>query len=244
MGRSPNRGSVDLNGLLLVNKPSGMTSHDVVHQVRKHFDLSKVGHGGTLDPMATGLLVLLLGKGTKLSQWVMSNDKTYAGEITLGVRTYTQDAEGEIISERDPSGVTREQLDAAFGRWLGDVEQIPPMVSAIKKGGKALYKMAREGETIEREPRAITIHEMTVHSFTPPRATFSLRCTKGTYVRTICDDVGEDLGCGGHLSALSRTGSGDFRLENALPLDQILALDIAGLKAATLPLTQLPTPTS
>lgn len=240
MGRRPKRGHVDVDGLLLVDKPAGMTSHDVVHKIRRHFDLAKVGHGGTLDPMATGLLVLLLGKGTKRSDWVMGNDKAYEGEITLGVRTHTQDAEGEILETRDVSGITEEQVRKAFAVWQGDVEQIPPMVSALKKGGQALYKLAREGKEVEREPRPVRILEMDVLEVSVPKARFRLRCSKGTYVRTLCHDVGASLGCGGHLSALRRTSSGTFQVDHARGLDALLGMDLDGLRESVIPLESLP----
>ncbi len=226
----------DPDGLLLVDKPTGMTSHDVVHKIRRTFGLRKVGHGGTLDPAATGLLVLLIGRGTKASDQVMAGDKIYEGVITLGADTSTQDAEGEVIARHDPSGVTREALVAELCKWVGNVEQTPPMVSAVKIGGKRLYKLAREGVTVDRPPRAVTIHSIDLLDWNPPRATIRMHCTKGTYVRTLAADVGAALGVGGHLSGLRRLASGDHHVDNALPLDQLLALTPPDLAARLLPL--------
>lgn len=211
------------DGLLLVDKPPGMTSHDVVDRIRRTFRLRKVGHGGTLDPMATGLLVILLGRGTKLSNQVMGSDKTYEGTLHLGVATDSQDCDGTVLSERDASAVTREALEAEMKLRVGDLMQTPPMVSAVKKDGVPLYKLARQGQVVEREPRLIHVYEYRLLTFTPPTATFVLRCTKGTYVRTLVSDIGEALGCGAHLAALRRTVSGPLKIEDAVPLDRILA---------------------
>ena len=232
--------SPDPDGLLLVDKPPGMTSHDVVYKIRRTFGLQKVGHGGTLDPAATGLLVLLIGRGTKASDQVMAGDKIYEGEVTLGADTSTQDAEGEIIAQHDPSGVTREAFAAELRKWVGNVEQTPPMVSAVKIGGKRLYKLAREGVTVERQPRPVTIHSLDLLEWNPPRATIRMHCTKGTYVRTLAADVGAGLGVGGHLSALRRIASGDYHVDHALPLDQLLALAPPALAARLLPLPPKP----
>lgn len=226
------------DGLLLVDKPSGPTSHDVVDRIRRHFGIRKVGHGGTLDPMATGLLVILLGRGTKISDLVMGSDKTYEGTMVLGVATDTQDCDGEVVETRDAGQVTREQLEAEMGKWIGDVRQIPPMVSAIKKDGVPLYKLARKGQTVEREPRLLHIYEFRLLDFSPPRASFLLKCTKGTYVRTLCADIGQALGCGAHLASLRRTRSGTLDLERALPMDRILSLTRDQLAAHVIPLSE------
>ena len=226
------------DGLLLVDKPSGMTSHDVVARIRHHFRLRKVGHGGTLDPMATGLLVILLGRGTKLSNQVMGSDKTYEGVLQLGVSTDTQDCDGQVVAERDASGVTREALEEQMRLRVGDQMQTPPMVSAVKKGGVPLYKLARQGQVIEREPRLIHVYEFRLTGFEPPRATFVLRCTKGTYVRTLGADIGEALGCGAHLAALRRTVSGPLRVEDAIPLDRALASTPAELGTFVQPMNR------
>ncbi len=214
------------DGLLLVDKPSDWTSNDVVVKIRNHFKFSKVGHGGTLDPMATGLLVLLIGKGTKLSDRIMGGDKVYEGTIRLGVSTNTQDAEGEVLEEKDASHITREQVEAVIQQnYLGDIEQIPPMVSAIKKDGVPLYKMARKGQEIEREPRKIHIFSFEVLDFDNPLVTFRVKSTKGTYVRTLAHDIGNDLGVGGSLDALRRTASGPLTVDKAHTMEEILACD-------------------
>lgn len=229
-----------LDGLLLVDKPSGWTSHDVVAKLRNHFRIRKVGHGGTLDPMATGLLLLLLGRGTKLSQALMSTDKVYEGTLHLGVATDTEDLDGTVIEERDAGGVTRGQLEEAMHRREGDQMQTPPMVSAVKKDGVPLYRLARKGKTVEREPRLIHVYAFRLLAFEPPRARFRLACTKGTYVRTLCADIGRELGCGAMLEQLRRTAVGDYRVEDAAPLDALLRLDAAGLSARVVPPDRVP----
>jgi len=227
------------DGILLVDKPAGPTSHDVVDRIRRRFHLKKVGHGGTLDPAATGLLVILLGRGTRASNRFMSSDKTYKGTIRLGVTTDSQDADGRVIREADPSAITREQLEAAMAKFKGDMFQMPPMVSAIKIEGVPLYKMARRGEEVERKPRFIHLYEFRLLDFTPPCGTFVLRCTKGTYVRTVCHDVGEALGVGAHLSQLRRTETAGFTVRNAVPLDTLLEMPPADFARAVIPLHTL-----
>jgi len=179
------------DGILLVDKPTEWTSHDVVAKIRNHFKLNKVGHGGTLDPLATGLLVLLIGKGTKLSDRIMGGDKVYEGTIHLGVTTHSQDRDGEILEEKDAAHITREQVEAVIQNYLGDIEQIPPMVSAIKKDGVPLYKMARKGQEIEREPRKIHVFSFEITEFDTPFIKFHVKSTKGTYVRTLAHDIGQ-----------------------------------------------------
>ena len=230
------------DGILLVDKPSGMTSHDVVAKIRRHFPVKKVGHGGTLDPAATGLLVILLGKGTKLSDFIMGGDKTYAGTIKLGVTTDSQDADGEVLETRPCDAVTEDQIKAAMTKYVGDISQIPPMVSAIKVKGVPLYKMAREGKTIERKPRNVHIYEYRLDRFELPEADVLVRCTKGTYIRTLAYDVGEDLGCGGHLCALRRLGSGKFTIDDGYQLDDIMSWDFATLRKNIVPCHQVRSP--
>lgn len=228
-----------VDGILLVDKPAGPTSHDVVHQIRRHFNLKKVGHGGTLDPAATGLLVLLLGRGTRVSNRFMSSDKTYEGTIRLGITTDSQDAQGKVLREADPSGITREQLEAAMAKFKGDMYQTPPMVSAIKIEGVPLYKKALRGEEVERQPRFIHIYSFRLLEFTPPSASFVLRCSKGTYVRTICHDVGEALGVGAHLSQLRRTESAGYNVSQAIPYETLLSMSQLELLDVALPLHTL-----
>lgn len=224
------------DGLLLLDKPSGPTSHDIVDEVRRHLRMKRVGHGGTLDPNATGLLIILLGRGTKLSNFVMGTDKTYEGVMRLGVSTDSQDADGEVTATADAAGVTREQLEAVMKEFVGDLLQTPPMVSAVKIKGVPLYKLARKGQTVEREPRLIHVYEFKLLDFNNPDATFRLSCTKGTYVRTICADAGAKLGCGAHLASLRRTKSGDFDVKDAMTLDEFLATRPDDLIPRVLPL--------
>jgi len=230
----------DPDGILLIDKPCEWTSHDIVAKVRNHFQLNKTGHGGTLDPNATGLVVLLIGRGTQLSARIMGGDKTYEGEILLGVETNSQDTDGEITAEKDPSGVTEEQLRAEMKKALGDQMQMPPMVSAIKMNGVPLYKLARKGQEVEREPRFIHIYKFALREFNPPRVTFEVKSTKGTYVRTLAHDLGRRLGCGACLSELRRTQSGDFSLSNAWQLEDLLKWDRAELEKHIISVNQLP----
>ena len=230
--------SPEATGILLVDKPAGPTSHDIVARVRARFRVKKVGHGGTLDPMATGLLVLLLGKATKHSDRVMGHDKVYEGVLRLGEETDTQDATGTVVATGDPSGVTREALLAAMRALEGDQLQTPPMVSARKIGGVPLYKLARQGQTVPREPRLIHVYRFDLLDFALPDARFRVSCTKGTYVRTLAHDIGRALGCGAHLAELRRTRVGDFGIGDAHPLDVLL--DAPRVDPFLLPLSVLP----
>lgn len=227
------------DGVLLVDKPAGPTSHDIVASIRRQFKIKKVGHGGTLDPAATGLLIILLGKGTKLSQQLMGSDKIYTGEIHLGITTHTQDADGDIESECDASGVTAEQLKAAMKPLKGDSYQTPPMVSAVKVKGVPLYKIARKGREIERKPRLIHLYEFKLADYHAPIGIFRVRCTKGTYVRTLCHDIGRSLGCGAHLKSLRRLASGDLNIQDACTLDQILEGSLSELHQKIIPFHRL-----
>ena len=224
-----------LDGLLLVDKPSGPTSHDIVAKIRRRFRIRKVGQGGTLDPMATGLLILLLGKATKISARVMGHDKTYEGDFRLGIETNSQDADGDIVAEHDPSAVTADQVAARMQALLGDQMQTPPMVSAIKINGVPLYKLARKGQTVERPPKLVHVYRFDLLGFDPPDARFVVECTKGTYVRTLAHDVGQALGVGAHLTRLRRTRIGRLDIAQATPLDDLL--DLPSLKPKVLPLS-------
>jgi tRNA pseudouridine55 synthase len=208
----------DLEGILLIDKPSGLTSHDVVDRVRRKLKMKRIGHAGTLDPMATGLLIILVGKATKLSQYLMSLDKIYEGTVTLGVSTNTYDAEGEVMTTQPVPDLSLSDIQATLSSFVGDQYQTPPMFSAIKIDGQPLYKMARKGKEVEREPRFIRISRFEASRFETPEFDFSLDCTKGTYVRSLANDIGEKLGCGAHLSALRRTASDRFHIENAIEL--------------------------
>jgi tRNA pseudouridine55 synthase len=207
---------MEADGVLLIDKPAGCTSHDVVDYVRRRFHFKKVGHCGTLDPLATGLLMLVIGKATKIQDLLMAEDKEYAGTLKLGASTDSQDSDGKVLEERPVPPLTRAQLEAAFGKYVGDFYQMPPMVSALKQGGVPLYKLARAGKTVEREPRLVHISGFTIEDVALPLIKFRIQCSKGFYVRTYCHDLGHDLGCGAHLVQLSRTKSGNFSLERAL----------------------------
>jgi len=223
------------DGLLLVDKPLGCTSHDVVNALRREFQLKKVGHGGTLDPAATGLLVILLGKGTRLSSQVMGGDKTYQGSFKLGRVTTTQDREGEVVAENHWHQIAREQVEAQMAELRGDIFQLPPMVSAIKVNGTPLYKLARQGKEVERKRRLVHIYRFTLSAWEPPLVEFEVLCTKGTYVRTLAHDVGQSLGCGASLETLRRTKSGELAVADALTLDAVRAMTLDQLNERILP---------
>ena len=208
-----------MNGILLVDKPSGMTSHDVVDRIRKAANMRRIGHTGTLDPAATGLLILCLGNATRLSEFLTGLDKVYEGTMRFGIITDSYDLDGKVVEERPVPTLTPEQIQEAFDAFTGDIMQVPPMVSAVKVGGERLYKLARKGEIVEREPRKVTVKEFALLGYSGPEATFRLRCTRGTYARTLCFDVGERLGCGGTLASLRRTAVGRHSIAEAKPVD-------------------------
>ncbi len=213
------------DGVLLVDKAPGMTSHDVVALVRRRLQIKKVGHCGTLDPIATGLLLLTLGRGTKIQDLLMSEDKEYAGTLKLGATTDTQDCAGQILQERPVPTLSEETVRAAFEKYRGDFYQMPPMVSAIKQGGVPLYKLARQGKVVEREPRLVHVYNYTIDRIGPPEIDFSVGCSKGFYVRTYAHDIGEELGCGAHLLNLRRTRSGRFLVDGAITVEEIKNLE-------------------
>jgi tRNA pseudouridine55 synthase len=227
------------SGALLIDKPEGWTSHDVVNCVRRRFRIKKVGHCGTLDPLATGLLVIVFGRATKLSDRLSGQDKTYEGTIRFGVQTSTQDRDGEVVATAEVSGITEAGMRELFAAFEGEQLQIPPMVSAIKKDGKPLYKLARKGIEVEREPRPITVHRLELRRLALPEADFAVDCSKGTYVRTLCADIGARLGCGAHLQALRRTRSGNFDLSNAYSMDAIKTWENEDLLRNMIPLERL-----
>jgi len=209
-------------GILLVDKPVGITSHDIVDRLRRKLKMKKIGHAGTLDPLATGLMIMLIGKATKVSQFLISLDKSYEGEFLLGIETDSQDADGEVVSEKPlPEDIDEEMMLKEMKSFLGDQYQTPPMFSAKKIKGVPLYKMARKGKIVEREPRFIRINEFCLMNWNPPKGKFSLSCSKGTYVRTVMHDLGQNLGCGAHLTGLRRTKIDQFGIENASPLEEI-----------------------
>ncbi|MGO8674701.1 MAG: tRNA pseudouridine(55) synthase TruB [Limisphaerales bacterium] len=228
-----------LDGAILIDKPSGPTSHDVVDAVRRHFAIKKVGHCGTLDPSATGLLVLLLGRGTKLSEKLMADDKVYEGTIKFGESTDSYDADGRLVASLPVMPMTLEQLNETATQFVGDLMQTPPMVSAIKKGGVPLYKLARKGIEVEREARLIHIYSFRFASYQEPLGQFRIACTKGTYVRSIAQELGQKVGCGAHLAALRRISSGRFDVAQAVPLAQVLALSARDLEKQVIPFLKL-----
>jgi tRNA pseudouridine55 synthase len=229
--------SPEINGVLLVDKAAGMTSHDVVAITRRSLNTKKIGHCGTLDPLATGLLIMVIGRGTKIQDLLMAEDKEYVGTMKLGEITDSQDADGETIETRPVPDFTREQIDAAFAKYQGDFYQMPPMVSAIKKEGVPLYKLARQGKTVEREPRFVHIFDYEINAVRLPEIDFRVVCSKGFYVRTYAHDIGQDLGCGAHLQSLRRTKSGRFTLEHAITVADLKSgdLDVIAAKVLDLP---------
>jgi tRNA pseudouridine55 synthase len=218
-----------------------MTSHDVVAMARRCLNQKKIGHCGTLDPMATGLLILTVGRGTKLQDLLMAEDKEYEGTLTLGVETATQDKEGEVTAQNEVPALGAEDVEAAFASFDGDFYQTPPMVSAIKKDGVPLYKLARKGETVEREPRLVHVFGHQITRLAPPEVDFRVSCSKGFYVRTYAHDIGRKLGCGAHLSALRRTRSGNFHfgLQRFVPVAALKEGDRAAALAAMLSLPEV-----
>ena len=208
-----------MNGILLVDKPSGMTSHDVVDRIRRVSRVKKVGHTGTLDPSATGLLILCLGTATRLSEHLMGMEKEYEGDIRLGVVTASHDMDGEILEEHPVPDLDAEKIQKVFDQFTGSLMQVPPMVSAVKVGGERLYKLARKGETVERDARPITVAEFHLFEYAAPLGHFRMHCTSGTYVRSLCHEVGQELGCGAALDSLRRTAVGRHLLDDSLPLN-------------------------
>ena len=209
------------NGILVIDKSAGWTSQDVAAKLRGVFHERRVGHGGTLDPMATGVLPIFIGRATRAAEFLESAEKEYIAGLCLGVVTDTQDTSGNIL-ETHPVTATREAVQAALAQFLGPIEQIPPMYSAVKIGGQKLYELARKGKEIERKPRSITIHELELLEGEGTEFTLRVRCSKGTYVRTLCHDLGRALGCGGCMSALRRTRAGSFALSQAVTMQQVL----------------------
>ncbi|PZR11500.1 MAG: tRNA pseudouridine(55) synthase TruB [Archangium gephyra] len=229
-----------MNGVLVVDKPKGITSFDVVREVRRALNVKKVGHTGTLDPMATGVLPICIGDGTKIAQFITEATKAYDATVKLGSTTDTLDAEGKVLETRPVPSLTRELLERAFEQFRGTIKQVPPMYSAIKIGGKRLYELARAGEEIERQPREVTVFELTLRDFSADEFKLSVRCSKGFFVRTLAADLGEALGCGAHLSALRRTQSGPFVLAQSIPLTEVKpGAQLVGLNDALKDLPQL-----
>ena len=225
----------ELEGILLIDKPRDHTSHDVVARLRGKLKMKRIGHAGTLDPMATGLLVIFVGKATKVSQYLVSLDKEYEGTIELGKVTDTQDAEGEVMATKPVPVLTEDEVQVTIKSFLGDQYQLPPMYSAIKIAGQPLYKAARKGEEVVREPRFIRVMSWDLLRFASPQIDFRLRCTKGTYVRTLAHDLGAKIGCGAHLAALRRTATDKFTVSQALTLDQIQGMTLPEIEQRLIP---------
>jgi len=228
-----------LDGAILIDKPAGPTSHDVVDAIRRRFQIKKVGHCGTLDPNATGLLIIVLGRGTKLSERLMGDDKVYEGTIKFGETTDSYDCDGELTASLPVPLLTLNQLNAEAAAFIGDQMQMPPMVSAIKMNGVPLYKLARKGIEVVREPRLIHIYNFRFTNYTEPLGEFRVACTKGTYVRSMAHDLGQKLGCGAHLAALRRSVSGKFDVADATKLDEVLNLTATELEKKVLPFLKL-----
>jgi tRNA pseudouridine55 synthase len=228
-----------LDGALLIDKPAGPTSHDVVDAIRRQFQLKKVGHCGTLDPNATGLLILVLGRATKLSEKLMSEDKLYEGTIKFGETTDSYDADGELVASLPLPPITLEELNAAAAGFVGDLMQTPPMVSAVKKGGVPLYKLARKGVEVAREARLIHVYRFLFSGYEEPIGTFRVACTKGTYVRSLAHDLGAKFGCGAHLANLRRVVSGKFDVADSIPFEDAMDLSVADLEKRVIPFVKL-----
>lgn len=229
-----------IEGILAVDKPRGWTSHDVCAFVRKRFRIAKVGHAGTLDPLATGILVLLLGRATRLSQELSSCDKDYFGTFELGVETDSHDRDGRVINEAPWEGVTLERIREVLPAFVGEIEQMPPMISAIRYKGVRLYHLARRGAVVPREKRRIVVHEFRVESQSGPYIRFFSRVSKGTYLRTLVRDIGEALGCHATLSELRRIRAGDFRLSEAVTIEALRNFSIEDLEPRVFPLSSFP----
>jgi tRNA pseudouridine55 synthase len=226
------------NGLIIIHKEKGFTSHDVVAKLRGILRQKKIGHTGTLDPDATGVLPVCLGKGTRLTDMLTDRDKTYEAGIRFGLETDTQDISGRVLAQK-PAHVTPEALEEAAAAFTGDIMQVPPMYSAIKINGKKLYELARKGREVERSARPVTIHSLEVLALSGDEARIRVRCSKGTYIRTLCHDIGQALGCGACMSSLVRTGVGPFKLEDAHTLGEIEQIMADGPEAL-LPLVIAP----
>jgi tRNA pseudouridine55 synthase len=225
-------------GILRIDKPSGLTSHDVVDRVRRKLHMKRVGHTGTLDPSATGLLIILVGRATKVSQYLMSLDKFYEGIICLGKSTDSHDREGQVVAERAVPDLSPSQVRAFIAEFTGDQYQIPPMFSAKKVKGTPLYKLARKGRTVEREPRFIRVSVFDLMGVELPLIKFSIQCSKGTYVRTLAHDLGERIGCGAYLEALRRTAIDQFEIADAVSLDRFEGMSSGEITRALIPVYQ------
>ena len=226
-------------GILLVDKPSGITSHNIVDRLRKKLNMKKIGHAGTLDPLATGLMIMLIGKATKVSQFLINLDKAYEGIFKLGEETDSQDSDGQVVNKKGlPENLSAEMIEDVMKEFLGDQYQTPPMFSAKKINGVPLYKMARKGKTVDREPRVIRINELSLRGWNSPEGQFYMDCSKGTYVRTVFHDLGQKLGCGGHLTSLRRTKINDFTIEGVPSLEEIETMGSGEFQSLLIPVRE------
>lgn len=228
-----------LDGAVLIDKPAGPTSHDIVDEIRRRFAVKKVGHCGTLDPNATGLMIVLLGRGTKLSEKLMSDDKVYSGWIKFGEATNSYDADGDVLETKPVPSLTAELLNDAAESFLGDQMQTPPMVSAVKVDGVPLYKLARKGVEVERKARLVHIYNFRFTQYEEPYGFFRVACTKGTYVRSLAHELGQKLGCGAHLATLRRVTSGKFEASDAALYEDVLKMTAAELERRVIPFLRL-----
>ena len=227
-----------MNGILVVDKPAGISSNDVVQQAKRLFGAQKVGHTGSLDPLATGVLPLCFGEATKFSQYLLDADKKYWAQVRLGITTETADADGQVIAQADTSGITESQVTAALETFVGEIEQIPSMYSALKHQGQPLYKLARQGIEVERAPRRISIYSAELLQFSEASIELRVHCSKGTYIRSLAEDLGAALGCGGHVSALRRLAAGPYEEAQATTLDELREVgDVREMDALLLPVS-------
>lgn len=227
--------SPNFEGILLIDKPQGITSHDVVDRVRRKLKMKKVGHAGTLDPNATGLLIILVGRATKVSQYLMSLDKEYQGEMKLGETTDSYDCEGTVTGTNEVPALSEDEIKKVFGEFSGDQYQTPPMFSAKKIDGVPLYKLARKGKEIEREPRFIRINELSLVEMELPMVQFFVSCSKGTYIRTLAHDIGQKLGCGAHLTDLRRMATDRFDIDDSVRLEDFEELSVTEVRRCLIP---------
>ena len=216
-----------MNGIVIIDKPADWTSQDVVSKLRGVFQTRRIGHGGTLDPMATGVLPVFVGRATRGVEFFEHAEKTYEAVLQLGITTNTEDTTGTVLEEK-PVSVSREQFLAVLDQFRGEIQQIPPMYSALKVNGQKLYELARKGKEVERKPRTITIHQLECLEFKETTAKIRVRCSKGTYIRTLCKDIGQALGCGGCMAALRRVGAGAYTIAEAIPLAELVAAENPG----------------
>ena len=210
-----------MNGIVIVDKPAGWTSQDVAARLRRGFNTRRIGHGGTLDPMATGVLPVFVGRATRGVEFFEHAEKTYEATLQLGLTTDTEDTSGTVLTQQEVH-ISEEQILGVLPQFRGEILQVPPMYSALKVDGQKLYELARKGKEVERKPRPITIHQLELLEFTGETARLRIRCSKGTYIRTLCKDIGQALGCGGCMAALRRTAAGEYGIEEAVPLQTLL----------------------